>query len=1113
MKERLRAGDYRFILICAALLAVTTWFSVRNFHRAFPEASIDFKVSRDDAQTLAANFLHGQGYALTGFRHAAQFSFDEQAKTFLEREAGLERANQLMGTRVRIWRWSYRWFKPLTREEFNAEITPTGQLAGFEHEIAEAEARGAVTVEQARAMAEDFLATRMGRAPGTLEFVEGNDVARPHRVDRTFTWKERGFSLRDATLRVEVTLLGNEIGSYREYLKVPEQWKRDYQLLRSRNEVAQTVDGAVLALLIVCMVIVIVMRVRHHDVPWRRSALVGLAGIVLGFLAQLNEFPLHEFGYPTTDSYESFVSRQILNALLAALGAGGLLFVLTAGAEPLYREMFGEQISLGNLFTAGGLGTKRFFKGTILGIALTGIFIAYQTAFYILASKHGAWSPAEVPYTDMLNTKFPWAFVLFGGFLPAVSEEFLFRMFAIPFLRKATRSVVAALILAGFIWGFGHAGYPQQPFYIRGLEVGIGGVALGIIMLRFGILPTLVWHYSVDAMYSAMLLVRSESLYYKLSGLGAAGIMLLPLGIALVCYWRRGGFLPDTGLLNRDETSGEEAPAPPSAPEEAAPLPVEYRRLSTRTRWIGVALLVAGLATLAVPVSRFAESPNYKLSPEEAQRAADSFLKAQGVNPADFRHVTYPSTHWDGSDPMAAKYFLERLPVSAVSSLFERYRPMRIFLTRYFKPLNQEELTVAVHAETGKVTGFTHSLPEDRAGADISPERAREVAAQFAASQGWDTAAMELKDSGSEKKKARRDHALQWEARPGDPRNVGETKWRVAVTVAGDRVTEGHGFWKLPEAYERTRGQQNAIAIAVAVAKIAALAGLIVWAIGLLILATRHGEVRWRATLLLALPATLLFPLGPLLKMGLALKDYRTDVPLETFQAMQFVVLGMSVLFGFLVLAAAAALVTTFYPAALPALRRKARGGMAVDAVAALAAGAGLSAAAHQLQGLLLERFHAQAILNVGGADAIAGALPALAAIAGAARGILTDAAVVGLLAVILHRITNGWLRIAAVAIGFCALLPGEVRTAGEFALHLAIALLMAGAAAVFCWGFARRNYVAYALALWMVALRGPAAALLGTGNSALAMQGWIVVAAMVAGLLWVLAPTIGKET
>jgi len=145
MKERLRASDYRFILICAALLAATTWFSVRNFYRAFPEASIDFKVSRGDARNIAARFLSDQGHRLEGYRDAAQFTYDEQAKTFLEREVGLERANRIMGTRVRLWRWAYRWFRPLQKEEYNVEITPRGQLAGFAHVLPEDAARPAAT--------------------------------------------------------------------------------------------------------------------------------------------------------------------------------------------------------------------------------------------------------------------------------------------------------------------------------------------------------------------------------------------------------------------------------------------------------------------------------------------------------------------------------------------------------------------------------------------------------------------------------------------------------------------------------------------------------------------------------------------------------------------------------------------------------------------------------------------------------------------------------------------------------------------------------------------------------------------------------------------------------
>ena len=136
MKDRFGRADYRFLAVCLALLAATTWFSVRNFYRAFPEASIDFRVNRAEGQSLAAAVPRRQRYDTAGYRQASSFTFDDDAKTFLEREAGLEQANRIMGTRVRLWRWSYRWFRPLQKEEFRVDITPRGELAGFRHEIA-----------------------------------------------------------------------------------------------------------------------------------------------------------------------------------------------------------------------------------------------------------------------------------------------------------------------------------------------------------------------------------------------------------------------------------------------------------------------------------------------------------------------------------------------------------------------------------------------------------------------------------------------------------------------------------------------------------------------------------------------------------------------------------------------------------------------------------------------------------------------------------------------------------------------------------------------------------------------------------------------------------------
>ena len=178
-KERLGATDYRFIAICLALLAGTAWYSARNFYRAFPEASIDFRATREEAQGLAAKFLEGQGYRTDGYRLASRFDYDENAKTYLEREAGLEQANRIMGTRVRLWRWAYRWFRPGQKEEYRVDITPAGQFAGFEHQLPEDAARPAVAPAEARGLAEAFLRARLGRDPGSLDFVEGSEVERP----------------------------------------------------------------------------------------------------------------------------------------------------------------------------------------------------------------------------------------------------------------------------------------------------------------------------------------------------------------------------------------------------------------------------------------------------------------------------------------------------------------------------------------------------------------------------------------------------------------------------------------------------------------------------------------------------------------------------------------------------------------------------------------------------------------------------------------------------------------------------------------------------------------------------------------------------------------------
>jgi hypothetical protein len=133
--------------------------------------------------------------------------------------------------------------------------------------------------------------------------------------------------------------------------------------------------------------------------------------------------------------------------------------------------------------------------------------------------------------------------------------------------------------------------------------------------------------------------------------------------------------------------------------------------------------------------------------------------------------------------------------------------------------------------------------------------------------------------------------------------------------------------------------------------------------------------------------------------------------------------------------------------------------------------------------------------------------------VADGVRSVLIDAALLVLLALLAREMTRppNWkraLRCGAALLALCAALQG-VHTPGEFFLQYAVSLATAAGGIVFCWFFARRNYLAYAFFMLLTALRAPMMELIGTGDSALVIQGWLIAGIMVAALAWAVAPAV----
>src|SRR5215213_6358854 len=135
--QRLTRRDWLLIATCIAVAALCTAIIARYFHSAFPEASIDFKVDRDSSQPVAEQLLAAQHADVRGMKHAVRFDSDSQARIFLERTIGLERAQRVLRNDVRVWSWHHRWFKPLVEEELSVDVAPTGEIVGYTHKLPE----------------------------------------------------------------------------------------------------------------------------------------------------------------------------------------------------------------------------------------------------------------------------------------------------------------------------------------------------------------------------------------------------------------------------------------------------------------------------------------------------------------------------------------------------------------------------------------------------------------------------------------------------------------------------------------------------------------------------------------------------------------------------------------------------------------------------------------------------------------------------------------------------------------------------------------------------------------------------------------------------------------
>jgi membrane protease YdiL (CAAX protease family) len=1115
--ERLNRRDWLLIVACLAIAAVSIFVVLNWFSAAFPEASIEFRYDRDSSQQIAAGVVAAQHLDTRAMKHSATFDSDDEARIFLERSVGLKKANEIFKRDVRLWAWSHRWFRPLQEEEFRVDVAPTGEVTSFSDRIPEDRAIPSPDVAGARRIAETFLASVHANL-GDLQLVSQSERRLPRRMQRIFTWESRTIHPAGAPYRTVVTVDGDRVRSFSSRVKVPDDWQRSYRELRSKNLLAGNVDTIFLIITGICIVAVFVTRLLRGDLQLRLLLGIGIAAIILVTGTTLNSWPSALAGYNTTSSYPAFLALFAFGAVVQGIGVAMLLVVVVGAGEVMFRERFPKQPSFARIWNRRALTSKRVFLAFVIGYTLVAFFMGYQTAFYLIADKFGAWAPAEVPYDDMLNTAFPWIAVLFAGFFPALSEEFMSRAFSIPFFEKVLRSRVAAIVAAGFIWGFGHATYPNQPFYIRGVEVGIAGVLIGFLMMRFGILPLLIWHYTVDALYTAMLLLRSGNRYYVISGGLASLVFAVPMLISIALYIKNRGFIPD------DELSNETLPLKPvpERPEVTAgpaftfpSMPVTRRKLM-----ICIVLVLLAIGALALHLPSIDDVVDYRITKEEAKQIAarvgppqSAAMKTIAAPVEGFRSWERDSPREDGGTPggydgQAGDYVLRNgMSVPSLVNAMRTKIPTATWMVRSFAPQVKDEYFIEVDPRTSRVDGYHRYQDERRAGPRLEQPQAQAIAQSEFAKYGADIASFDLKEALSYQQPNRRDWLFHFQ----EKQPLAADAWRrISVRVSGTDVTEFTTTVKVPDSVYRE--PTTLLNIVFTVLRVLGYLSILSLIVAGFVIALRRQRFPWQR----ALRWTLALAIIPLISIAAhweqTLFEYNTSIRWETFISGQVIniVRNVGLQMGMVFLAVVA--LAAAYPEAFHLGRREARARLGRSAVVAtLSAISAIILFRIGQQALALRFPSLSAMQSFNVSDAAALPVPGLLGILSAIMRTLTGCALFGLFLLALRGFkSKPWL---PATIGIAAVFFATLDSSANLR-QTPLMLATAAATAILAFLVIRyilgANLLAYPLTIAVALLAGNGVDLLQNNRADLRFNGIVEIVVAVGLIIWAALPSDG---
>ncbi|MFC1887190.1 hypothetical protein ACFLYK_00100 [Candidatus Cloacimonadota bacterium] len=805
-----------FWIIFLILAVAGVLFLIRYFPDVMSFVNVDITMNRKEAETEAVLLSKELDLGPEQYDTAAIFNSDYYTQIYVELEGGGKTVfNQMLQEDLyKPYKWEVRLFKENEPREVNISFTPSGERYGFREKLPETLAGVNLSKEEAITLAEDFLQNHWAIDLSSFELIEEkNNQVISGRIDHTFVYERIGVSLNEAKYRLRTTVSGDRITEVSNYMKIPEAFGRRYSEMRSANNTIATGGQIAMAVFYGLGGILIgsFLLLRKRWLLWKKGVFWAFVVAFLGFISSFNYLSLSWFWYDTAISKSAFIFQNLMQNFTSFLTDFILLALSFIAAESLSRKAFPKHIQFWKIWSKDAAGSDRVIGNTLAGYIVTIFSLSYITVFYFLTTKYmNWWNPSSMMINpNVLATPFPWFSALATALHAGFWEEALFR--AVPLagmmligqrLNKRGLFLILGLILQLLIFGAGHANYAAQPSYARVVELIVPSLLFAFLFLRFGLLTAVILHFVFDAVLMSMPVWVSADSSLLPSKVLLVLFLFIPVWVILFkkLKYNRSGKL-DEKYLNQSWQ-----PLPVKIEDKTAVDEIVKEEKFRLTKL----LIILGIAGFVIwgMVAEFSDFTEPLLTGKrQAITAAENELQAQNIQLDDewrvFAEVINSSTEID-------RYVWQEGGTNLYTEWLGNLIPSSRWRVRYVKftgdVAERAEEYVFFIKDRSQVYSFTHSLPENREGAQLEEDTAKTLAL-YALQQLFSINSSGWKEisAAPEKLPNRRD----WKFVFSDTLNyhLNDSELRYVAEISGDRVTTLVRYIYVPE--EWTREQKN----------------------------------------------------------------------------------------------------------------------------------------------------------------------------------------------------------------------------------------------------------------------------------------------------------------